>query len=111
MPMNNLFQNSDNHSDTSESFWSFKRDDVVNNADVINNNDARSFKYKASVIGDTENNGTKTGVKIAVPLKYLSNFWRSLEIPLINCKIKFPLNWIENCVLTTASSASNVTFN
>ena len=38
------------------------------------------------------------GVKIAVPLTYLSNFWRSLEIPLINCKVEFSLNWYSNCV-------------
>ena len=42
----------------------------------------------------------KEKVKIAVPLKYLSNFWRSLEIPLINCKVELSLTWIENCVLS-----------
>ena len=46
--------------------------------------------------------GQKKGVKIAVPLKYLGNFWRSLEMPLINCKVELSLKWIENCVLTTA---------
>ena len=55
---------------------------------MSNDDNAPSFKYKASNIGNTENNGTKDGVKIAVPLKYLSNFWRSLEIPLINCKVE-----------------------
>ena len=44
-------------------------------------------------------------VKIAVPLKYLSNFWRSLEIPLINCKVELSLNWIERCLLTVANTA------
>ena len=52
----------------------------------------------------------KNGVKIAVPLKCLSNFWRSLEIPLINCKAELSLNWIENCVLTTAANANKATF-
>ena len=85
MPMYNLIEYSDNYSHTSGSLWSFKRDDVVNNENVTNDDNAPSFKYKASGIGDTENNGTKKGVKIAVLLKYLSNFWRSLEIPLINC--------------------------
>ena len=46
----------------------------------------------------------KNGVKIAVPLKYLSNFQRSLEMPLINCKIEFLLKWIENCVLTAITA-------
>ena len=77
----------------------------------MNNDDnAASFKYKASNIGNTENNGTKNGVKIAVPLKYLSNFWRSLEMPLINCKVELSLKWIENCVLTTSANANNATF-
>ena len=73
---------------------------------MTNDNNAPSFKYKAS-IGDIENNGTKNGVKIAVPLKYLSNFWRSLEMPLINCKVELSLNWIENCVLTSAAIGAN----
>ena len=78
---------------------------------MTNDNNAPSFKYKANLIGNTENNGTKNGVKIAVPLKYLSNFWRSLEIPLINCKVELSLEWIENCVLTTAEigADANVT--
>ena len=51
---------------------------------MTNDNNAFSFKYKADLIGNIETNGTKKGVKIAVPLKYLSNFCRSLEMPLIN---------------------------
>ena len=74
---------------------------------MTNDNNAPSFKYKASLIGNTENNGTKNGVKIAVPLKYLSNFWRSLEMPLINCKVELSLKWIENCVLTSAAIGAN----
>ena len=73
---------------------------------MTNDNNAPSFKYKANLIGNTENNGTKNGVKIAVPLKYLSNFWRSLEMPLINCKVELSLNWIEHCALTVANTAS-----
>ena len=74
---------------------------------MINDNNASSFKYKTSLIGNTGNNGTKNGVKIVLPLKYLSNFWRSLEMPLINCKVELSLNWIENCVLTTAAIGAN----
>ena len=69
MPIYNLIEYSDNYSDTSGSLWHFKRDEIVNNVDV----------NKASLIANTEKNGTKNGVKIAVPLKYLSNFWRSLK--------------------------------
>ena len=87
------------------SLWNFKRDKIINNADVTNDNNSPSFKYKASIIGNTENNGIKTEVKIAIPLKYLINFWRSLEMPLVNCKIELSLNWIEKCLLTTANTA------
>ena len=110
MPMYNLIEYSDNYSDTSGSLWDFKRDEIVNNANVTNDDNAPSFKYKASNIGNTENNGTKDGVKIAVPLKYLSNFWRSLEMPLINCKVELSLKWTENCILTTAANANKVIF-
>ena len=74
MPMYNLIECSDNYSDTSGSLWDFKGDEIVDNANVTNDDNAPSFKYKASIIGNTEDNGRKNGVKIAVPLKYLSNF-------------------------------------
>ena len=67
MPMYNLIEYRDNFSDTSGSLWQFKRDEITNNEDVTNDNNASSFKYKASIIGNTENNGTKNRVKIAVP--------------------------------------------
>ena len=77
MPMYNLIEYSDNYSDTSGSLWQFKRDeidvDLTVNAQHIPNN-LSSFKYKSSFITD------RNGVKIVVPLKYLSNFWRSLEM-------------------------------
>ena len=107
MHMYNLIEYSDNYSDTSGSLWDFKRDEIVNNADVTNDNNAPSFKYKANLIGNTENYGTKNGVKIVVPLKYLSNFWGSVEMPLINCKVQVSLRWIENSVLTTAAISAN----
>ena len=77
---------------------------------MSNNNNAPSFKYKANLIGDTENNGTKNGVKIAIPLECLSIFWRSLEMPLINCKVELSLKWAKNCILTTAANASKAIF-
>ena len=48
----------------------------------------------------------KKNVKIVVPLKYLSNFWRSLEMPLINCKVEFSLKWYEECILPTSGTAA-----
>ena len=61
-----------------------------------------SFKYKVSLLGNPEvnNNVTTLNVKVVVPLKYLSNFFRSLEMPLINCKIKLNLTWKKECVLS-----------
>ena len=107
MPMYNLIEYSDNYSDTSGSLWQFKRDEITDNANVTNDNNALSFKYKANLIGNKEKNGTKNGVKIAVPLKYLSNFRKSLEMPSINCKVELSLKWIENCVLTDAAADAN----
>ena len=72
---------------------------------MTNDNNAPSFKYKANLVDNTENNGRKNGVKIAVPLKYLSNFRRSSEMPLIDCKVEISLKWIERCLLTVANTA------
>ena len=64
MPMYNLIEYSDNYSDTSGSLWGSKRVEVVNNANVTNDDNAPSFDYNASGIDDTENNGTQKGVKL-----------------------------------------------
>ena len=110
MPMYNLIEYSDNYSDTSGSLWQFKRDEVpANNADLTIDN-SQSFEYKAALLGKTANqNDVKIFVKdanIVAPLKYLSNFWRSLEMPLINCKVFLELNWIENCILSSAGDSA-----
>ena len=78
MPMYNLIEYSDNYSYTLGSLCGFERDEVTNDADVTNDNNTLSFKYQASIIDNTEANGTKNGAEIALPLTYLSNFWRSL---------------------------------
>ena len=97
MPMYNLNEYSNNYSDTSGSLWQFKRDEIEGNVDLTVDdnhipNNSSSFKYKLNLIGNTENIGIKKGVKIVVPLKYLSIFWRTLEMPLINCKIELFIN-------------------
>ena len=109
--MYNLIEYSDNYSDTSGSVWHFKRDEQnMNNGkpvDVITA-DSSSFKYKSSFFKTLEDddNGVFKNVKIAVPLKYLSNFWRSLEMPLINCKIHLELNWSKDCVMSTIADTT-----
>ena len=102
MPMYNLIEYSDNYSDTSGSLWQFKRDEIEGDVDLTVDaqhipNNSSSFKYKSSFITN------RNGVKIVVPLKYLSNFWRSLEMPLINCNIELSLEWYAKCVLIIGS--------
>ena len=103
MPMYNLIEYSDNYSNTWGSLWQFKWDeidvDLTLDDDHIPNN-LSSFKYKSSFITNSN------GVKIAVPLKHLSNFWRSLEMPLIKCKVELSLKWNENCVLSSKDDNS-----
>ena len=81
MTMCNLTQYSDNCSDTSSNLWQFERDDVNDINTALTYDNAPSFNYKASINGNTVADGAnseKDNVKLAVPLKYLSTFWRSL---------------------------------
>ena len=95
--MCNLIEYSDNYSDTWGSLWQFKQDEVPAGNAVLTIDNSQSLKYKAALSRKTNNAvaNTKSYVKhaeIVAPLKYLSNFWRSLEIPLINCKVYLELN-------------------
>ena len=72
---------------------------------------SQSFKYNAALARKTSDaldntNSSVKNVKIVVPLKYLSNFWRSLEMPLVNCKVPLELNWIEDCILSNAANST-----
>ena len=114
MPMYNMIEYSDNYSNACSTLWQFKRDELnVNDINtVLTNDNSPSFKSKASIIGNTVADGAnseKEGVKIAAPLKYLNNFWRSLEIPLINCKVELTLIWYTNCV-TIIGNGTAATF-
>ena len=90
MPMYNLTEYSDNYSKTSGSLWQYYKDDPNDN--LAN---SESFKSKVKITGKTLNNGNTKDVEIIVPLKYLSNFWRTLEMPLIKV--------ISNCVITNST--------
>ena len=108
MPMYNLIEYSDKYSDTSGSLWQFKRDEIKENEDLTVDanhipNNSPSYKYKSGLITN------RNEVKIAVSLKYLSNFWRSLEIPLINCRVEVSLTWNKNCILTSLDGYSAFT--
>ena len=105
MPMYNLIEYSDNYLDSSATLYQYKRDEPPEDdavADLTADNSS-SLKYKISYLGNPEvaNNIARINVKVAVSLKYLSNFFRSLEMPLINCKIKLNLIWKKECVLST----------
>ena len=123
--MCSLLEYSKSYSKTSGSLWNYYRDELTKEANGDNNlnkNVIKSFKYKTSITGNTYNisrrirnaagraidnpynsaykEGTKK-VKIIVPLKYLSNVWRALDMRLINCEVSLTLTWSENCVITS----------
>ena len=110
MPMYNLIEYSDNYQDSSATLYQYKRDEPPEDnaiADLTTNNSS-SFKYEVELLGNPvlDGNIAKRSVKLVVPLKYLSNFFRSIEMPLINCKIKLNLTWKKECVLSNEVGAA-----
>ena len=114
MPMYNLLEYSKNYWKTTGSQWNYYRDQPSNPLST----NSESFKYKTSIAGNTYNVGNDDGnyeankagkneTEIALPLKYLSNFWRSLDIPLINCEVEIILTWTKNWVLADMTVANN----
>ena len=105
MPMYNLIEYSDNYQDSSAMLYQYKRDEPPEDNAIANLtvNNSSSFKYKVNLLGNRNVVGgiVRLNVKVVVPLKYLSIFIRSLEMPLINCKIKLNLTWKKECVLST----------
>ena len=128
MSMNNLLEYSKNYRKTIGSLYNYYRDELSDDADdnnfdnikVVNSN---TFKYKNEITGNTydvdarfpnsdgagqidnpiynvNKNGTQE-VELAIPLKYLGNFWRALNIPLISCEVSLELKWDKNCVITS----------
>ena len=101
MPMYNLIKYSNNYSKTSGSLWQYYRDEpfLNNNGAIgdfpVDSNNIVLFKFKTNITGRTGNDGTKN-VNIRVPLTYLCNFWRTLEMPLINCEINLILKLFYN---------------
>ena len=115
MPVYNLIEYSDNYAKITGSLWQYCKDiPARDNNNLIEGftaaNLTDSFNFKAKITGQTGNDGTKD-VEIMVPLKYLSNFWRTLEMPLINCEVNLILTWSSNCVLiATAIQNQAATF-
>ena len=100
MPLCNLLEYSDNYAKTSASLWQYYRDEPNDNLA-----DSESFKSKIKITGKTPAAGNEKDVEIMVPLKYLSNFLRTLEMPLINCEVNLILTWSSTSVITNSSCA------
>ena len=115
MLMYNLIEYSDNYAKTSGSLWQYCKDIPARNnnnriVDFTGGNLTNSFNFKVKFTGQTGDDGTKN-VEIMVPLKYLSNFWRILEMPLINCEVNLILTWSSACVIVSTNNANqNATF-
>ena len=108
MPIYNLIEYSDDYSKKSGSLQQYcKEIPAINNAgniiDFTATNTTDSFKFKTKITGQTNNNGEINGVEIMALLKYLSNFWRTPEMPLINCEVEINLTWSENCVIISTN--------
>ena len=128
MPMYNLLEYSKNYRKTIGSLYNYYRDELNDYADLnnrVNNNavSSEAFKYKTKIIRNMYNiNSTnnppaggarpanpnydanrsgKTDVELAIPLKYLGNFWRALNMPLISCEVSLELKWNKNCIITS----------
>ena len=122
MPMYNLIEYSDNYQDSSAMLYQYKRDEPPD--DIDNNlatNNSSFFKDKVNLLGNPNtvvtpapaaggdpNGISRLNVKVVAPLKHLSYFFRSQEMPLINCKNKLNLTWKKECILLT--NAGNVVF-
>ena len=108
MPMYNLIEYGNNYSKTSGSLWQYYRDEpALTAAGTIDNSpvNSASFKFKQKMTGRTAAISTKN-VEIMVPLKYLSNFWRTLEMPLTNFEINLISAWSDKCVLSNDAKAT-----
>ena len=135
MPMYNLLEYSKNYRKTIGSLHNYYRDELNDDADnnnFANNNvvSSNTFNYKNKIIGNTynvvstavpaaagarvanpdydANNSCKKSIELAIPLKYLGNFWRALNIPLISCEVSLELKWNKTCVITSQQIGVNL---
>ena len=100
MPMYNLIEYSNNYAKTSGSLWQYFRDEPDDDIE-----DSESFKSKIKITGKTPDDDNEKDVEIMVPLKYLSNFWRTLEMSFINCEVNLILTWSSTCVIADSKGA------
>ena len=135
MPMYNLLEYSKNYRKTIGSLYNYYRDELSDDNDndnfgnikVVN---SEPFKYKNKIIGNTynvdstivpaaggarvinpnydANNSGKKEVEIVIPLKYLANFWRALNMTLISCEVSLEFKWNKNCAITSIQHEINL---
>ena len=106
-----MIEYKENYSDTSGRLWQFKRDKVLSNTADLTIDNCKSLKCKAALVRKTADavNNTNSSVKstkVAVPLMYISNFCRSLGMPLTNVKILLELNWIKDSFVSSAGDSA-----
>ena len=110
MPMYNILEYSSNSSDSTGNSWFYSKHEENNfNADIVNTNNFKASKYKGKLLANTEadgNNGILKSTTIAVPFKYLSNFWGSLEMSLIHYKVELKIKLKKHCAFA-ATGADN----
>ena len=115
IPVYNLIEHSDAYSKTSESLWQYYRDEpnLNNNGETIyfpTDKNGASVKCKQKITGQTEN-GAIRDVEIMVLLKHLRNFWRTLEMPLINCEISLQFKWSRKCIIVAGTAYNQNWYN
>ena len=98
MPMYNLIEYRDNCSKPSGNLWQYYKDDANDNI-----TQSESFESKIKIAGKTPAADNRKDVEIIVPLKYLRNFWKTLEMPLINCEANLISTWSPTCVISSAT--------
>ena len=98
MPMYNLIEYSDNYFKTFGSLWHYYKDDPNDNS-----TEWKSFKSKVKITGKISDNDNTTDAEMIVPLKYLSNFWRTLERALTNCEVNLILTWSRDCIINNST--------
>ena len=104
MPMYNLIEYSNDYMKASGSLWKYFRDEPDDNL-----GDFESFESKIKITGKAPDDDNEKDIEIMAPLKYLSNFWRILEMPLINCEVNLILTWSSTCVITNSNGAETFT--
>ena len=101
MPIYNVIEYSDNYAKTSGSLWQYYRDEPNDNLA-----DSESFRSKIKITAKAPAAGNEKDVEIMVPLKFLSNFWRIIEVLLINCEINLIETWSSTCVITNSTGVN-----